>query len=178
MYCVIRRSQVDLLFLSVSRQSGRTPQILHDMGHSYLETFLPGSPKRFAAPSNSHQYRAISSTDNEICLFPAATSDAVCCHIAELMVKLRDRRKDRGVVSDGCKSQTDVSSVTGASQDSSVDSDGCKPKTEVSSVTGASENKSADSDGCKPKTEVSSVTGASKDKSVDSDGCKPKTEMS
>ena len=71
-------------------QDGRTRLILLDLGEGCLETYLPGGPKHYTPAANSRRYRAISSIDNEICLFPAATNNDTCCQIAELMVRQRD----------------------------------------------------------------------------------------
>jgi len=53
-----------------------------DITEGYLETFLPGTPKNFKPANNSHKYKAVSSVENELCLFPIDTSDEVCLSIA------------------------------------------------------------------------------------------------
>jgi len=53
-----------------------------DITEGYLETFLPGTPKNFKPAVNSHKYKAVSSVENELCLFPIDTSDEVCLCIA------------------------------------------------------------------------------------------------
>jgi len=53
-----------------------------DITEGYLETFLPGTPKNFKPANNSHRYKAVSSVENELCLFPIDTSDDVCLSVA------------------------------------------------------------------------------------------------
>ena len=63
--------------------------VFTDIAEGYLETFLPGSPKNFQPRSGSRKYKAVSSLENELCLFPLDTSDEVCTTIALHMAQCR-----------------------------------------------------------------------------------------
>jgi len=62
-----------------------------DITEGYLETFLPGTPKNFKPATNSHKYKAVSSVENELCLFPIDTSDDVCLSVALSISHIRCR---------------------------------------------------------------------------------------
>ena len=60
-----------------------------DVEQKPVETCLPGSPKNYIPPPDSLLFKAISSLENEICLFPESTSDSVCKCIGTLMAQNR-----------------------------------------------------------------------------------------
>lgn len=72
-----------------SRKSSHRMIVFTDISEGYLETFLPGSPKNFQPRSDSCKYKAVSSLENELCLFPLDTSDEVCVAIALHMAQNR-----------------------------------------------------------------------------------------
>ena len=67
----------------------KKPIIFTDIGEGYIENYLAGSPKGYKPPAASQRYRAISSIENEVCLFPVNAQPQLCCHIAAQMAKQR-----------------------------------------------------------------------------------------
>lgn len=74
---------------NASRKSSHKAIIFTDIREGYLESYLPGSPKNYLPQAGSRKYKAISSLENEVCLFPLDTSDEVCSTIALCMAKSR-----------------------------------------------------------------------------------------
>lgn len=72
-----------------SKKMGHKEIIFMDICERYLESYLPGSPKNFIPHAGSRKYKAISSLENEVCLFPLDTSDDLCMTIALYMAKTR-----------------------------------------------------------------------------------------
>ena len=65
--------------------------VFMDIREGYLETYLPGSPKNYVPSSRSRKYKAVSSLENEVCLFPIGTSDDLCTTIALHLAQNRFR---------------------------------------------------------------------------------------
>jgi hypothetical protein len=74
---------------NLSRKLSQKMIVFTGITEGYLETFLPGSPKNFQPRSDSCKYKAVSSLENELCLFPLDTNDEVCLAIALHMARNR-----------------------------------------------------------------------------------------
>ena len=75
-----------MLYVCVTIMQTRHKQLLFaDIEQGYLESFLPGSPKNYVPNSGSNKFKAVSTLENEIYLFPLSTPDGPCSDIAYLM---------------------------------------------------------------------------------------------
>ena len=73
------------MFLPCTQQTRHKHLLFRDVQEGFLESYLPGSPKNYVPGSDTKKFKAVSSLENEVCLFPPSMSDESCTDIAYLM---------------------------------------------------------------------------------------------